>query len=287
MTTEKASQTKTVTYKSTIYAVLIALVLCLLYWPTLRWMVSSWLASDYYSHGFLVPLVSIAVIWTKREQLKTGEQFFSGIIWILAGAILHALGMVLEIRVFGSLSLIIEIAGLIWLFRGPRAVKALAFPLVFLLFMVPFPFIPDLAFRLQEISVFSSSHLLELGGLPISSTGAEIYLQTTVFTVGIPCSGINSLVALLALAAVYAFILEGPLPKRIGLFMLAFPIAIIANILRIVSIIMVAYFANVQTAAGWYHDISSPIFFILAFLAVILAGRIMKCKINYGILRKQ
>ena len=287
MTTEKASQTKTVNYGSTIYAVLISLVLCLLYWPTLRWMFNSRLASDYYSHSFLVPLVSIAVIWTKREQLKTREQSFSGIVWILAGATLYALSMVLEIRVLGAISLIIEITSLIWLFWGPRAVKALAFPLVFLLFMVPFPFIPDLAFRLQEISVFSSSHLLELSGLPITSAGAEIYLQTTVFTVGIPCSGINSLVALLALAAVYAFILEGPLSKRIGLFVLAFPIAIIANILRIVSIIMVAYYANVQTAAGWYHDISSPIFFILAFLAVILAGRIMKCKINYGLLRKQ
>ncbi len=200
---------------------------------------------------------------------------------------LYALNLALEIRVFGPISLLIVIAGLIWLIWGPRAVLTLAFPLVFLLFMVPFPFVPDLAYRLQAISVFSSSRLLEFFRLPITSSGAEIYLQTTVFSVGIPCSGINSLVALLALVAVYAFILLGPLSRRFGLFVLAFPIAIVANILRIVSIIAIAYFFNVQTAVGWYHDISSPIFFILAFLAVVLAGRLMKCQINYGLLRRQ
>jgi exosortase len=286
MTAEKASRNKAIASKSIIYPTLIALALCLIYWPTLRWLVNSWLSSSYYSHGFLVPFVSAAIIWTKREQLEIKEPALSGIFWILLAALLYALNIILEIRVLGPLSLLVLIAGLIWLSRGMRAVKVLAFPLIFLLFLVPFPFIPDLAYRLQEVSVFSSSRLLGILGFPITSIGAEIYLQTTVFTVGIPCSGINSLVALLALASVYAFILQGPLPKRIGLFVMAFPIAIVANILRIVSIIMVAYFFNVQTAAGWYHDISSPIFFVLAFLAVVLAGWLMKCKINYGLLRK-
>jgi exosortase len=272
--------------RNIIVLIAIALALCLIYWPTLRWLVNSWLSSPYYSHGFLVPIVSGAITWTKREQLKTRAPSLYGILWILPAALLYVLNIVLEIRLLGPLSLLILIVGLIWLFRGARAVKTLAFPLVFLLFLVPAPFIPELAYRLQEISAFSSSRLLQVLGFPITSTGAEIYLETTVFTVGIPCSGINSLVALLALAAVYTFILMGSLSRRIGLFVLAFPIAIVANILRIVSIIAVAYFINVQTAAGWYHDISSPIFFILAFLAVVLAGRLMKCKINYGLLRK-
>jgi exosortase len=287
MKLETGGQAKTLIYKRIVYSVPIAMAVCFFYWPTLRWLVSSWLSSDYYSHGFLVPLVSAAIVWTKHEQLKIREPSLFGMFWILLAAVLYALSISLEIRVFGPFSLLSLIIGLIWLFFGQRAIKTLAFPLVFLLFLIPFPFIPDLAYRLQEVSVFSSSHLVEIFGLPITSSGAEIYLQNTVFTVGIPCSGINSLVALLALSAVYAYILKGPLAKRIGLFILAFPIAIIANILRIVSIIMVAYFHNVQTAAGWYHDISSPLFFLLAFLAVILAGWIMKCKINYGLLRRQ
>ncbi len=278
--------TKTIAYKGIIYPVLIGLALVLIYWPTLRWLVNSWLSSAYYSHGFLIPVVSAAIIWTKRQQLKTKEPSLYGILWIVLAALLYTLNIFLEIRVLGPLSLLAIVIGLIWIFRGYRTVRVLIFPLGFLLFMIPFPFVPELAYRLQEISIYSSTGLLRIFGLPITSDGAEIYLRTGVLTVGIPCSGINSLVALLALTAVFSFILKGSLWKRVSLFVMAFPIAIIANILRIVSIILVAYFANLQTAAGWFHDISSPLFFVLAFLVIVLAGWLMKCKINYELLRK-
>jgi exosortase len=278
---------RAISFRNLILPVVIFLVLIFIYWPVLRWLVNSWLSSDYYSHGFLVPVVSAIIVWTKRGCLKVQELSLSGIFWILLATMLYALNITLEIRVLGVLSLLILIFGLVWLVWGTRTVKSLVFPLIFLIFLVPFPFIPDLAFRLQEISVFSSSHLLEILGLPITSSGMEIYLQTTVFTVGIPCSGINSLIALLALSAVYSYALKGLFSKRAGLFILAFPIAIFANILRIVSIILVAYFVNVQTAAGWYHDLSSPLFFLLSFLIIILAGWIMKCKINYHLLERQ
>jgi exosortase len=161
------------------------------------------------------------------------------------------------------------------------------FPLVFLVFMIPAPFIQDIAYRLQEISVLSSSWLLGVLGLPITSSGPEIYLKNTTFTIGLPCSGINTLVALLALTAIYGYILTGSVSKRVGLFVLAFPIAIIANILRITTIIAVAYYSNIETATGWYHALSSPLFFVIAFLALVLIGRIMKCRLNYQILRRQ
>jgi exosortase len=149
--------------------------------------------------------------------------------------------------------------------------------------MIPAPFVQSVAYYLQEISVVSSSWLLETLGLPITSSGPEIYLKGTTFTIGLPCSGINTLVALLALSAVYAYVLTGSSIKRISLFLLAFPIAILANILRITTIIMVAYFANVETATGWYHDISSPLFFAISFLILILIARILKCRLNYSI----
>jgi exosortase len=278
---------RAISFRNIILPLVIFLALGFLYWPTLRWLVNSWLSSDYYSHGFLVPVVSAIIVWTKRRSQRAQELSLSGIFWILLAAVLYALNIILEIRVLGVFSLLILIFGLVWLVWGTRTVKALAFPLIFLLFLVPFPFIPDLAFRLQEVSVFSSSHFLEILGLPITSSGMEIYLQTTVFTVGIPCSGINSLVALLALSAVYSYALKGPFSRRAGLFILAFPIAIFANVLRIVSIILVAYFVNIQTAAGWYHDLSSPLFFLLSFLIIILVGWMMKCKINYRLLERQ
>jgi exosortase len=263
--------------------VVAAAILCLVYWPALRWMVNSWISSDYYSHGFLVPFVSAFFIWTKRDQIKHREPSFLGIFWFLLAAALYVLGFLWQVRFMGVLSIICLITGLVFYIWGIRIAKVLAFPLVFLLFLVPFRFIEDLAYSLQGISVHWAAWVTKILGLPIITTGAEIHMGNITFTVGIVCSGINTLVALMALSAVYVYILKGSPAKRWGLFIIAIPIAIGANILRIASIIVVAYFVDVNTATGWYHDISSPLFFFLAFGILILIGRLMRLKINYNI----
>jgi exosortase len=274
--------------KKTIFILTISVALLgLLYWPTLRWLVNAWISNDYYSHGFLVPVVSGFFIWTKRDSLKTREPSLFGVILLIAGALLYIASFIWQIRVFGGLSLLVVITGLVFMVCGVGTAKKLLFPLVFLLFMIPAPFVQDIAYRLQEISVISSSWLLHVLGLPITSTGPEILLKGTTFTIGLPCSGINTLVALLALSAVYAYILTGSTIKRASIFILSFPIAILANILRITTIIIMAYFTNVETAVGWYHDISSPLFFALAFLALILIARLFHCRINYDVFRRQ
>jgi exosortase len=274
--------------KKSVFILIVSVVLLgLLYWPTLRWLVNAWISNDYYSHGFLVPLVSGFFVWTKREYLKIREPSVIGVILLILGALLYISSFVWQIRVLGGVSLLVVITGLVFLIFGVRTAKKMAFPLVFLLFMIPVPFVQDTAYRLQEISVVSSSWLLQFLRLPITSSGPEILLKGTTFTIGLPCSGINTLVALLALSAVYAYILTGSIIKRTSIFILSFPIAILVNILRITTIIIVAYFANVETAVGWYHDISSPLFFALAFLALILIARIFKCRINYDIFRSQ
>jgi exosortase len=264
--------------------VVTAAVLGLLYWPVLRWMVNSWLSSDYYSHGFLVPFISAFFIWTKRDQLRIREPSIIGVFCLILGVILYVLSFLWQIRVLGALSILAVIIGLVISILGIRAFKALLFPLGFLLFMIPFSFVQNLAYSLQYISVHWAAGVAKMIGLPIITSGAEIHLGDIVFTVGIVCSGINTLVALLALAAVYVYILKGPVANRWGLFLLAIPIAIGANVLRIASIIVVAYFFNVETATGWYHDLSSPLFFFLAFLVLVLIGRSMKFTINYNLL---
>ena len=273
--------------KSVLILIITVAVLGLIYRPTLRWLVNAWISNDYYSHGFLVPLVSGFFVWTKREYLKIREPSVIGIILIIFGILLYISSFFWQIRVLGGLSLLVVITGLVFFIFGVRVAKVMLFPLVFLLFMIPAPFVQEIAYRLQEISVVNSAWILERLGLPITSSGPEILLKGTTFTIGLPCSGINTLVALLALSAVYAYILTGSLVKRASIFIVSFPIAILANSLRISTIIMVAYFYNVETAVGWYHDISSPLFFAIAFLVLILIARIVKCRINYSIFGKQ
>ena len=209
-----------------------------------------------------------------------------GFFFLILGILFYALSLLWDIRVLGALSLLMVLPAITCIVYGIQTVKALFFPLGFLVFMIPLPFIPDLAYRLQEISIHSSTWLLDMLTLPITSSGSDIYLRDATFTIGLPCSGINTLVALLALAAVYVYILKGSFYKRIGIVILAFPIAIVANILRITTIILVAYYINIEPATGWYHDLSSLIFFIIAFLALVFVGWVTGLRLNYQLIRK-
>ncbi|MDY6912231.1 MAG: exosortase/archaeosortase family protein [Chloroflexota bacterium] len=267
--------------KTIIITVILVAVITLFYWPTFRWLVNSWLSSDYYSHGFLVPLISGFFIWIKRDQLRERQPSILGTIALGLGALFYILGSFWEIRFLNGISLIIVITALSLSFLGIRSTRVLVFPLAFLVFMVPPPFIQDLGYHLQTIAVNSSTWLLETLGLPITSNGPEIHLEDASFTVGLACSGTNSLIALLALAAVYVYLLSGPSYKRSILFVLSLPLAILANTLRIAAIIIIAYYSNTD-AAMTFHDWSNPLFFLIAFGLLILIGRLMKCKLNYG-----
>jgi exosortase len=251
----------------------------LVYLPTFIWLVRSWLADPHYSHGFLVPLVSAFLVWWKRSELKTAERTNLGAAVLALGIALYLTGFFCGMRYLSALSLIVVLLGLVLHFYGMKAMWSMAFPIGFLVFMIPMPFIGEMAFDLQNICVHSSGWLLRVLGLPITISGCVIVLDDMTFTVGLPCSGMNTLIALLAFTAVYAYLLAGHPIKRIVLFLCSIPIAILANIVRISSIILVARFYSQDFALGFYHDVSNLLVFLLAFVLLFLIGRIMGCRL--------
>lgn len=267
-------------FKGHLAPLLTVVVVLLLYLPTLVWLVRSWLHNSYYSHGFLVPLVSLVIAWIERDSLKREEPSTGAFLSLGLGMGMYVAGFAWDIRSLSAVSLVIVLAGLVWVFYGLKAVRAMAFPVAFLLFMIPFPYFNEISFRLQNVSIHSCTWLLHALGLAITTSGSEITLDDTTFTIGLVCSGLNTLVALVALAAVFAYMLDGPAFKRVILFLLSFPLALLANALRIVSIILIAHFYDVGFATGFYHDISSLLFFLLAFLSLILISWIAGCRLR-------
>lgn len=262
-------------------SIVIAL-LVLLYIPTGHWLFDSWLSNPYYTHGFLIPAVSGFIIWRKRRELILAKPLNIGVVVLAVGALIYIMGSLQDIRSLTAFSFLIVLSGLILYFYGTKAMRSLAFPLAFLVFMIPPPFLDKWGFYLQFTSLHSSATLLDWMGFSVTTNGTEIALSGATFTIGIPCSGMNTLIALLALSAVFTYILSGPIYKRAILFVIAFPIAILANILRIVSIILVAHYYNAKFATGFFHDISSPLFFLIAFLFIVLLSRLLGCKVVIG-----
>ena len=97
--------------KITIYLVVVVLI-ALFYWPAFRWLVLSWLSNSYYTHGFLVPLISGFFIWTKRDALKTREPSIIGAFVLALGAFVYIIGFARDMRFLSAFSLLIVLGGL-------------------------------------------------------------------------------------------------------------------------------------------------------------------------------
>ncbi len=229
-----------------------------------------------------LPVILLAPILSFGSKPEDGvKPSILGTLILMGGVFLYLFSFILDTRWIGGLSLIFVLTGLSFSFLGIHITRKMAFPLVFLTFMIPPPFIQDLGFELQKISATNSTWLLDLV-LSATQEGPKIYIEgiSEPFFVDVVCGGVNSFVALVALGAVYVYVLKGPVLNRAALLILAGPIAILSNTLRITSIVLVAHYLDEDFARGSYHDISSPLFFIIAFGLMLLLGWLLRCKFN-------
>ncbi|MFC1944234.1 exosortase/archaeosortase family protein [Chloroflexota bacterium] len=254
---------------------LIIAFLGVIYAPVLFWLFRSWLNNPYYEHGFLIPIVSGFAAWRQRHVLKRAQQSSIGAVLFLAGLAVYIVSFAWEMRFPAAFSLLMVLAGLVIYFYGSRAGRSMAFPICLLLFAIPIPYLSDIGSHMQHISSQGTAVVVQTIGITIERTGSEIRLADSAFIIGMPCAGMNTLISLMALAAVLAYFIEGPYHKKAILFAMSLPIAIMANIFRISFLLLVANHWGAKAAEGVLHDLSSLLFFLLAFLCLLLLGRIL------------
>lgn len=194
---------------------------------------------------------------------------------VAAGLLLYGLGVLAAVEFLPQLSLLVTLAGIVLCLWGPRTLRELAFPYAFLLFMVPWPdtLVEFISFPMQLFSAKSATMLIGLAGAPVSRDGVDIHVAQYTFSVAAPCSGMKSLVALLALAALVAHLLEGPQWKRWALFVAGAPLAVLANVVRIAAILGIALLWGAKAAEGFFHGFSGLLVFLVATLALAAVGR--------------
>src|SRR5207237_6491746 len=138
---------------------------------------------------------------------------------------------------------------------GWRHVRALAFPLSFLLLMIPIPAIifNQIAFPLQLLASQFGESAMSLANVPVLREGNVIVLANTTLEVAEACSGIRSLVSLLTLAIVYGYFSDRRAGVRVAIALSAVPVAILANGLRVAGTGIAAHFYGAAAAAGFFH----------------------------------
>jgi len=251
----------------------IAGLVAALYGPLLTQMVVQWWQDPDYSHGFVVPLFVGYVVYQRRHELRQIPLEPSNLGFpVMLGAIVLFLAGTLGAELFVSRSsLLFLFGGMILFFAGWKLLRAVAFPLVFLVLMIPLPALifNQVTFPLQLLASRLASNSLELFGVPVLREGNVLVLPNYSLEVVEACSGIRSLMSLIALAVAYGYFVEKRLWARITLVALMVPIAVASNALRVVGAGVVTYFWGPQYAEGFFHFFQGWLIFVSAVACMI------------------
>ena len=237
-------------------------------------LAAQWWTDENYSHGFLIPLMSAYLVWERRRQLAQSPARSSawGYAVLVLGLCLLIVGQASAFGYPVRVSFVITLAGLILLLAGPEILRIAAFPLAYLMFMIPLPapVLNKVAFPLQLLAARVATGTLDLLNVPVLREGNIIDLAATRLEVTEACSGIRSLVALIALAVILAYFTQRTWRARFILAASAIPIAVVANAFRVTLTGVLAQVFGIAAAMGFYHLLSGWAIFVLAF--VLLAG---------------
>ena len=270
--------------KKAFYKFIPCLVLLLVaYAPTLAWMYHRWTAHEsYYSHGPLIPLVSLFIMWQRRDILRriAIKEEKRGIMLVAAGLILHIICAGLRVYFVSGFLFVLVLYGLILLFFGKDWTRNLIFPILFLLAMVPLPLvvIGNLTVKLKLFAAQCATILLNRMGFPSIRDGSIIRMPNSFIMVEAPCSGLRSLISLLTLGILFAHSMKVSNIKRGILFLSSAPIALLSNISRIVMLAAVNDLYGEKVAMGFFHDFSGFLVFAFAFAGLFGVSRLLEPK---------
>jgi len=258
----------------------IALLLVVLYHRVAVKLVYDWYTIPDYSHGFLVPFFAAFLVWDKRKVLKATpvRQTWSGILLIIFSIMVLILG-VYGVELFTArFSFILLLAGLIATFFGWAMVRELRFPLLVLILAIPFPAIlfNRITFPLQLLASRIASDILPLLGVPTLHEGNVIELPVMKLEVAEACSGIRSLMSLFTLAVFYGYFLEKTTKRRVILALASIPIAVTANVARIVGTGLCVQYWDPDKALGFFHEFSGWVMFIVSLACLYVVHRAMR-----------
>jgi exosortase len=255
-----------------------ALVL-VLYAPVLGSLVKQWWSDPNYGHGFFVPLFAAYVLWSERDRWRAQpfrpDNFGVAIMLFAIG--LRILGMLGAELFMARLSFVILISGIVLFLAGRQMLRSIAFPIGYLLFMIPLPAIVyyQLTLPLQLwASRLGATGLVALG-IHTVRQGNLLYLPNCTLNVVEACSGIRSLLSLLAVAVAYGYFAERSTWKRSVLAIASVPVAIATNGLRLVATGALSYFFGPSVDSGAVHVALGLGSFALAFVSILLIHKLL------------
>ena len=266
-------------------ALFLSTLVLILYAPVLGSLARQWWNDPNYSHGFFVPLFAAYILWRERDRWGAQQTRAnnSGFVIILGAIGLLVLGTLSAEMFTSRVSLLILICGMVVFLAGYEALRSMAFPIAYLIFMIPLPAIIyyQLTFPLQLLASRLGATGLVALGIHTVREGNLLILPNCTLNVVDACSGIRSLLSLLAGVAAYGYLAEPKTWKRITLAAVSIPIAIVTNGLRLVATGVLSVLYGPTADTGVIHLALGVCFFALAFLSIVLIHKLLRLFTGY------
>jgi len=251
-------------------------LLAILYAPVFRQLYfSRWKLIDY-THAYFILPVALALAWRKRMALAAayhgvkGEAGRTGLIWLILGILLFIFSWRNDYLMLLTLSFIVAAAGITRYLYGKAVVRALRFPFLYLLLMVPPPLgiLDAITLPMRYMTSVAVEATLRSFFLPITRSGLLLYAGGSEIYMGQPCSGFRSLIAMVSLGTVYAYLSHVDFKKKIILVISIVPLALFCNFLRVSAMCTATYYFGSKIGET-IHDIGGYVVFGLLLLGML------------------
>lgn len=249
----------------------------------LKELLRIWETQEEYSYGYLIPAITVFLIWQRKDQLEhiAFPGSWAGVALMLVGLGIFGLGELSGIYLLVQYAFLVVLAGLALAITGLTGFRLIAVPLLLLAFMVPLPqfFLTEISSQLQLISSKIGVAFIRLFGISVFLEGNVIDLGTMKLQVVEACSGLRYLFPLMTLGFIAAYFFKGEFWKRATIFLSTIPITVVMNSLRIGAIgVMVEYWGQ-SMAEGFLHDFEGWAVF-MACTAVLVAEMWLLAKVG-------
>lgn len=243
------------------------------YWGGLTELVSRWGTQEEYSHGFFIPLISLWLLWQRREALhmSLGAPSWWGLLLLLGASGLLLLGELTAIFILVQYAFLLCLTALILCLGGSALLRATRLPLAYLFFAIPLPYFVDaqLSWRLQLLSSQLGVEMLRALQISVFLEGNVIDLGHFRLQVVEACSGLRYLYPLLSLGLLLAYLLRGPFWQRALLVLSCVPITVLMNSLRIAMVGVLVERHGIGMAEGFLHYFEGWLIFLACLLLLL------------------
>ena len=256
---------------------LVAGLLGILYAPTCLWLWDRWTMSVWQNgHGILVTALVIYLVWGELQKLKSRPLNANswGFAILIPALLIHMLDTGVHSQLLSGIALFLSLPGLALLFLGTERTKAILFPLSILFLTLPIPlvFTESIHLALRHIATKSVAWLLNLLGVPVFSTGTLLEVEGGSLMVADACSGFATLYAAITIAILTAYFCNST-RRRIVLLLIAAPLAIGVNIMRVLLLTLLVNWFGLDVLATSAHELSGLLTFVIALPIIFYLGQ--------------